>query len=45
MKQLQKCPLCRSRLNENDKGMQFCETCGYWARKGTARLDSSMMIA
>ncbi|MBN2110155.1 MAG: hypothetical protein JW705_03585 [Methanosarcinaceae archaeon] len=45
MKQLQKCPVCKSRLDDNGKGIQFCGTCGYWVRKGTARLDSSIMIA
>ena len=39
VKQLDKCPECSSHLHEGEH-VQICGECGYWTRKGTARLDA-----
>jgi ribosomal protein L37AE/L43A len=44
MNKLETCPECNSRLNENEN-IQYCENCGYWTRKGTARVDSIAIFA
>ncbi|WP_256622021.1 hypothetical protein [Methanolobus chelungpuianus] len=45
MKQLNECPECKARLRDLYQNLQHCAICGYWTRKGTARLDSLMVFA
>ncbi|WP_167848864.1 hypothetical protein [Methanolobus halotolerans] len=45
MNQLKQCPECNAHLDGLDQKIQHCQICGYWTRKGTARLDSVMVLA
>ncbi|SDF95377.1 hypothetical protein SAMN04488589_1805 [Methanolobus vulcani] len=44
MNKLETCPECNYKLNENEN-IQYCENCGYWTPKGTARFDSIAIFA
>jgi hypothetical protein len=44
MKSLKICPKCHAKLEmSSDKETQYCITCNYWTKVGTARLDSIMI--
>ncbi|NOQ32983.1 MAG: hypothetical protein GQ567_02105 [Methanosarcinales archaeon] len=43
VQQLTRCPKCGKRLYGCGH-MQICSTCGYWTLKGTARMDSIVVI-
>ncbi|HEY3362616.1 MAG TPA: hypothetical protein VGK06_12600 [Methanosarcina sp.] len=44
MKNLKTCPKCHAKLEiSSDKEIQYCTTCNYWTKIGTARLDSIMI--
>jgi len=42
---LKRCPECHSELkNDLFRGFQYCNVCGYWTRKETARLEPIMIM-
>jgi len=43
VQQLTRCPKCGKRLYGCGH-IQICNTCGYWTLKGTARMDSIVVI-
>jgi Zn-finger nucleic acid-binding protein len=44
MKCLEICPKCHAELKvSSDSETQYCITCNYWTKVGTARLDSIMI--
>ncbi|AGB49564.1 hypothetical protein Metho_1346 [Methanomethylovorans hollandica DSM 15978] len=43
MGSLKRCPECHAKFLEVEKGMQVCKVCGYWTKKGTARIESIMI--
>ncbi|WP_440955239.1 hypothetical protein ACSAZK_17195 [Methanosarcina sp. Mfa9] len=44
MGSLKFCPECHSELKEDPgKDIQYCTVCGYWTRKGSARLGPIMI--
>jgi len=43
VQQLTRCPKCGKRLYVCGH-IQICSTCGYWTLKGTARMDSIVVI-
>jgi len=43
MESLKMCPECNAKLHTNKKGIQICKVCGYWTKKGTARIESILL--
>ncbi|WP_321428404.1 hypothetical protein [uncultured Methanolobus sp.] len=44
MGSLKKCPECHGDFHRLPNGIMVCETCGYWTRENTARMDSIMLF-
>ncbi|OPY20458.1 MAG: hypothetical protein A4E24_01138 [Methanomethylovorans sp. PtaU1.Bin093] len=39
MRLLKRCPNCHTRFKTCENDMQVCKVCGYWTKRGTARLE------
>lgn len=40
MRSLKRCPECHAKFLTAEKDIQVCKVCGYWTKKGTARIES-----
>jgi ribosomal protein S27AE len=43
MGSLKRCPECHTKFQADEKDIQVCTVCGYWTKKGTARIESIMI--